>query len=51
MCWSNLKKYIQSNSSTQWILTHFSQKYKKEFVEDFFQKENLPNIKVWCNLK
>ncbi len=51
MAWSQLKPFVKSNSSIQWILTHFSQKYKKEFVEDFFLKENLPNIKVWCNLK
>lgn len=51
MCWSNLKQYVQSNPQTNWILTHFSQKYKKEQVEEHFIQENLPNIKVWCNLK
>lgn len=51
MGWSNLKQYIVSNPQIHWILTHFSQKYKKEQVEEHFIKENLPNIKVWCNLK
>jgi ribonuclease Z len=51
MAWSRLKPFVQSNPLTQWILTHFSQKYKKELVEEFFTNENLPNIKVWCNLK
>lgn len=51
MAWSNLKPYIESNPQTNWILTHFSQRYKKKQVEEFFFKINLPNIKVWCNLK
>lgn len=51
MGWSYLKPFIQSNPKIQWILTHFSQKYKKEQLDDFFNKENLSNIKVWCNLK
>jgi len=37
MAWSNLKPLVQSNSQIQWILTHFSQKYKKELVENFFK--------------
>jgi len=51
MAWSNLKPYVESNSNTNWILTHFSQKYRKEQVETFFNKENISNVKVWCNLK
>jgi ribonuclease Z len=51
MGWSNLKPYIQSNPNTNWILTHFSQKYKKEQVEKFFEQENIPNIKLWINIK
>lgn len=51
MGWSNLKPYIQSNPDINWILTHFSQKYKKDQVEDFFKQENIPNIKLWINIK
>lgn len=51
MWWPNIKPYIQSNPNTNWILTHFSQKYKKEQVEEFFKQENIPNIKLWCNIK
>lgn len=51
MCWSNLKSHVESNPQICWILTHFSQKYKKEQVENFFSQENLSNIKIWCNLK
>jgi ribonuclease Z len=51
MGWLNLKPYIQSNPNTNWILTHFSQKYKKIQVEEFFKQENIPNIKLWTNIK
>ena len=51
MGWLNLKPYILSNPNTNWILTHFSQKYKKIQVEEFFKQENIPNIKLWTNIK
>lgn len=51
MAWFNLKPYVQSNPNVNWILTHFSQKYKKDQIESFFEQENLPNIKCWINIK
>lgn len=51
MHWENIKPYVQSNQQCNWILTHFSQKYKKKEIEQFFTEENLPNIKLWCNIK
>lgn len=51
MNWLNLKPIIQSNPQINWILSHFSQKYKKEQLETFFEKENIPNIKLWINVK
>lgn len=51
MGWSNLKPYIEKYPQTNWILSHFSQKYRKEQLEIFFEKENLPNIKLWINVK
>lgn len=51
MCWLDIKPIVLSNPQIQWVLTHFSQKYKKEQVIEFFNNENLPNIKPWCNLK
>jgi len=32
-------------------VTHFSQKYKKDYVNEFFEKLDLSNIKLWNNLK
>jgi ribonuclease Z len=51
MCWSNLKPFVETNSQINWILTHFSQKYKREQVENYFSSLDLPNVKPWCNLK
>lgn len=50
MHWNNLKPFIVSNPNTNFILTHFSRKYTKAEVDEHFERENLPNIKVWCNL-
>ncbi len=51
MGWSNLKPYILSNPNSNWILTHFSQKYRKEQIEQFFETENIKNIKPWINVR
>ena len=51
MNWHNLKPFVIANPQINWILTHFSQKYKKEYIENFFQSENLPNVKLWINVK
>ena len=51
MNWINLKKYVLSNPNTNWILTHFSQKYKKKQIEELFENENIENIKLWINIK
>jgi ribonuclease Z len=51
MNWLNLKQYVQTNPQTNWILSHFSQKYKKDWVESVFAQENLSNVKLWCNIK
>lgn len=51
MGWPNLKPYVQSNPGITWVLTHFSQKYKKAQIEEFFESENVPNVKLWLNIK
>jgi F0F1-type ATP synthase delta subunit len=54
MNWINLKPIIQANPEVTFVLTHFSRKYKKEFVDEFFETEfadnNITNVKLWCNL-
>lgn len=51
MLWRNLLPYIRSYTGTQWILSHFSQKYTKRFIEDKLSNEGLSNLKLWVNVK
>ena len=51
MNWINLRPYVQNNKEIHWILTHFSQKYKRERVEEIFSLENLDNVKPWINIR
>ena len=39
MNWINLRPIIKSNPEVTFVLTHFSRKYKKEFVDEFFHTE------------
>ncbi len=48
MHWNNLEPYVRENKNN-WILIHFSQKYKKSYILDFFNKLNFTNVKVWIN--
>lgn len=50
MCWTHLERYVREHPDVQWILSHFSQKYKKQYVNDFFEAQKLPNVKLWNNL-
>jgi ribonuclease Z len=49
MHWLQLKPFVINNPNNTFILFHFSQRYKKKFVEDFFVSENCPNVIVWAN--
>ncbi len=44
MHWINLKDIIQTHNHIQFILIHFSMKYTKKEIEEFFKKENLMNV-------
>lgn len=50
MFWNNLRPYIESIPNVNWVLTHFSQKYKREDIRKFFEETKIPNIKVWLNI-
>lgn len=47
--WSSLKPYITKYINTTFILYHFSQRYKREEITEFFKGENMSNIIVWNN--
>jgi ribonuclease Z len=52
--WKFLFPYIIENPNVHFVLIHFSPRYKKEEIEQFFEKEqqdkNITNITVWINV-
>lgn len=44
MHWLNLKLYVESHPNINFILTHFSIKYKPKDIIRFFEIINIPNI-------
>lgn len=49
MHWKDLKLYVISHPNITFILYHFSRRYKKSDLEDFFKNENLANVIPWVN--
>ena len=50
--WSKLRKIIRNHSNNNFILYHFSTRYKLEDIEKFFRIDGPnyePNIHVWTN--
>lgn len=44
--WEEIKDIVKENSSIQFILIHFSMKYKKDEITEFFAKENVHNVNI-----
>ena len=44
MLWSNLKPFILAFPESQFILCHFSMRYKDSEIIEFFKKENIKNV-------
>ncbi len=42
--WLDLKKYTIDNPQINFILIHFSTRYKDDEIREFFKKENLSNV-------
>ncbi|CAH6419222.1 Hypothetical protein HVR_LOCUS420 [uncultured virus] len=47
--WSQLKPYVQSHPEINFILFHFSMRYRDAEINAFFKQENLPNLQWWTN--
>ena len=47
MHWNHLKMFIINNPQITFILYHFSGKYKREYIDDFFNILKIQNIIVW----
>jgi ribonuclease Z len=44
--WNEIKDIIKEKESIQFILIHFSMKYKNEDIQNFFTGQNIKNIEV-----
>lgn len=47
MHWKHLEQYVIDNPNINFILYHFSSRYKRDHIDDFFNKINLSNVIVW----
>jgi ribonuclease Z len=47
--WKDLEIYIQSHPNQIFILYHFSQRYKKKELVEFFSKKDYKNIVTWIH--
>lgn len=47
MHWISLKPYVIAHPQNTFILYHFSSRYRREFIRDFFKNENIPNVIIW----
>lgn len=51
VCWEHLREYVIKNEGTNFVLFHFSQKYKDDEIEKFFDKEKedygINNVMCW----
>jgi ribonuclease Z len=47
--WKYIEDYIKENQNITFILYHFSQRYKKKEITEFFANLNYQNIVAWIN--
>lgn len=47
MHWNFLEQIVKDLPQTTFILYHFSSRYKRGYINEYFKKVNLPNIIVW----
>lgn len=48
--WNHLEPYVKEHPNNVFILYHFSSRYRREFIDKFFEEKGLPNVIIWnCN--
>jgi ribonuclease Z len=47
--WLHLEPYIKAHPDNDFILIHFSPRYKQTDIKEFFDKVNFPNIILWTH--
>ncbi|CAB9514392.1 Inherit from COG: Zinc phosphodiesterase [Seminavis robusta] len=45
--WSQLKPIVEQHPGIVFVAFHFSQRYRDDEIEEFFAKENMPNVIWW----
>lgn len=49
MHWNYLEDYIKTHPDNNFVLYHFSMRYKKSQIIEFFDKLKLPNVTAWIS--
>jgi ribonuclease BN (tRNA processing enzyme) len=49
MHWKDLETYVRDNNNITFVLFHFSQRYKKDEINQFFNTLNYKNVQHWAN--
>jgi len=49
MHWKYLEKFVQNNQHINFVLYHFSQRYKRDQIKKFFDDLNLSNVVAWIS--
>jgi ribonuclease Z len=47
IAWNELKPFVVGNPHVNFILIHFSMKYKESEIRDFFLSEEVTNVRPW----
>ena len=45
--WNDLKPIVCDHPEIEFMLFHFSQRYRDSEIDEFFKREDLANLKVW----
>jgi ribonuclease Z len=49
MHWKYLREFVLNHIDRYFVLYHFSQRYTKKEITQFFEDENLPNVYPWIS--
>jgi len=47
MHWNSLKPVVQKNPNVTFVLIHFSMKYSKKYIKEYFAKEEVKNVFIF----
>ena len=47
MHWKQLEQYVKNHPDITFILYHFSSKYKRNFIDNYFSEKKISNVEIW----